>query len=197
MKPACRTPTRTRGKADQGFSLIEVMIVLLLGALLMSVAGMSARSGQLAFRANGAQARLKGKLHTAREYALSHQRPVLLVFTADGRLLFNEVDSAVSQPEIVDLAVQFEGDMGFGRLEGQGTVQDELCETGGTTVLNGREGLRFNPEGRLVDADAEPVSGCFYLADNTSTPTMSRAISLFGPTGRLRTFEWRNDQWAR
>lgn len=197
MKRVSHISNRATRNSNHGFTVVELLVVLLVGGILMGLAAIQARTGQLAFRASGAQTRLKGKLHTAREYALSHQRPVLLVFAADGRLLFHEVDSAVSQPEIGELALRFEDEMRFARVEGQGPAPDDLCSTGGTSVLNGREGLQFNSEGRLVDADGEPVSGCFYIAGIPGKSDMSRAVSLFGPTGRLRTYQWQANQWVR
>jgi prepilin-type N-terminal cleavage/methylation domain-containing protein len=183
-------------RAESGFTLIEIMVVVALGACLMAFAVLSAGNGLTAFKASSAMDALRARLQVARDTAISRQRDVQLTFVDARTLRFSVVNPDGTLTQFDELVL--EGDTNFVRFAGQAAAPDGWCTdvANGFANMNNQLTLRFNSNGAMIDsATRNMVSGCFYLG-KPNTPPTARAISLFGPTGRARTYKWSNSSWA-
>jgi prepilin-type N-terminal cleavage/methylation domain-containing protein len=183
-------------RAEGGFTLIEIMIVVALGACLMAFAVFSAGNGLTAFKASSAMDALRARLQVARDTAISRQRDVQLTFVGNNRLRFSVVNPDGTLTQVDELFL--EGDTTFTTFAGQAAAPDTWCTNvaNGFRNMNGLLTLRFNSDGALVDsATRNIVSGCLYLGKPNAPPT-ARAVSLFGATGRARTYKWSNNTWV-
>src|SRR5580658_1266658 len=81
---------RRSKKAEQGFTLVELVTVVGITFVLASMAIMSTRSSTYASKANDAMFQVITQLRTAREIAVTKRRNVLVTFTAP-----NEIQLAI------------------------------------------------------------------------------------------------------
>jgi prepilin-type N-terminal cleavage/methylation domain-containing protein len=188
------TPTR---KADAGFSLVELLIVVAVGATLLGTAIIMTRAGVTAFEANGALDSLRSQLHVAREQALSRQRVIRIAIGTNQLDLFEQQPNPAN-PEVRIGSVVLPGKMTFTRLPtGDLRPSDVWCQITGTTpILNVVTTLRINSEGSLTDDTGTLVSGCIYIGQTGVTET-ARAVSIFGSTGSLKAYKWNGTTWVR
>ncbi len=193
MQPA--EHRRVRNRNDAGFTLLEIMVVMTLGALLLGMAVMSMDWGLSAFRADSALDKLQSQIYVARELALSHQRSIELRLTATG------VEFVQLEPDGTEQSLQatrFEGRTEFilfDGMDGANAPPDPWCQAGDTRNLNAQDILRFNSRGSLVTEEDEMVSGCFFIG-TPGQPSTARALSVFGASGRVRRFAWNGASWA-
>src|SRR5271168_1909398 len=81
---------RSIKRAEQGFTMVELVTVVGITFVLASMAIMSTTSSTAASRANDAMFQIIGQMRTAREIAVTKRRNVLVTFTAP-----NEIQIAV------------------------------------------------------------------------------------------------------
>jgi prepilin-type N-terminal cleavage/methylation domain-containing protein len=192
MKETSDTATR-RPQDARGFSLLELLVAMALGATLLGVTIMATRSGLTGMRANSSVDVLKVKMHVARELAMTRQREITLTFTSNRVLEFRQVNPGEATQPLVE-TVALEGDMEFYKFASGAPAPVAWC-TEDSSNLNGKTGLRFNTEGVLVDAARNQVNGCLWLA-NSKNQSTGRVIRAFGSTGRLAVFHWQGTVWS-
>ena len=182
-------------RADEGFSLPELLVVLLVGGVLAAIALATTKSAVTTLNSSSAMDTLKARLNVAREAAISRQRDVVVTFVGTNVVRFFVVNPDATQTQIDE--ARMEGDVTFTTFAGQGTVNDPQvpwCNDGANAfrILNGIATLRFNSDGALINsANRQIVSGCLYIG-KPGSPATARALSVFGTTGRSRAFNFAN-----
>jgi prepilin-type N-terminal cleavage/methylation domain-containing protein len=176
-----------------GFSLIEVLLVVSLGAVLT---GMTLFAFQVAQRQIQGDANLRlltGQLETAREQAVTQRRSVEIRFVGTNEIATfrREVPAGVTP-----LArVFFEGNARYTMWSGVPDTPDGFGNAAavdfGTAAVT-----MFGPDGMFVDAAGVPVNGTVFLGTPDRTET-ARAVTVFGATGRVRGYRWNGSQWVR
>jgi prepilin-type N-terminal cleavage/methylation domain-containing protein len=193
-----RTDTLHKSSRQAGFTVIELLIVIGLGVLLCAYATVQTRQGLSAFRANGAMNAVKAKLNSIRETAMSRERDITIQFNGTNGIDFFMVNPDASLTKIDNVTLEGTNTFvsTFSSLTGT-TALDTWCTDGANTWANltTKTTLRFNSDGALIDgATRKLVSGCLYLGVSGTNST-ARAVSVFGATGRMRTYRYVGTAW--
>ncbi|HKN76618.1 MAG TPA: prepilin-type N-terminal cleavage/methylation domain-containing protein [Candidatus Acidoferrum sp.] len=195
-------------RAEQGFSLVELLIIIAMVMIVASMAVMSTRSSTYASKANDAMFEVITQLRTAREIAVTKRRNVLVTFTAPNEIsltvetLAGEAPAAVIAPVYLNDGVPggctfmvYSGvpdtPMGFGNA----TAINFAPATGGTAGL----AVMFSTSGELVGSTGasgyntvgnnNPVNASIFTAI-AGQPNSVRAVTVMGTTGRVRSYSW-------
>jgi Tfp pilus assembly protein FimT len=205
-----------RESGAAGFSLLELMIVL---ALFMVVAGIGFMALQPALkdaRANHAYEDVLMQLRVARQRAITERKQYIVCFgvaapagaltpmgapTAQSIQMFRwDAGTALSAATQISTNV-LPSDMQFQTVAGiptnPATVPDGFGT--GTTAIDFDQGIAagnknqvmFMPDGSAHDTNGSWNSGIIYVGRNTDIYS-SRAVTLYGSTGRIRGWRLTN-----
>src|SRR5580658_10513581 len=200
---------RRSKKAEQGFTLVELVTVVGITFVLASMAIMSTRSSTYASKANDAMFQVITQLRTAREIAVTKRRNVLVTFTAPNEIqlaietLPGEVPAAVIAPVYLNDGVPggstfyvYPGlpdtPMGFGNAN----ALNFSPASGGTVGL----AVMYSTSGSFVGSTGSssgyntawnnnPVNATIFTGI-AGQPNTARAITVMGSTGRVRSYSW-------
>jgi prepilin-type N-terminal cleavage/methylation domain-containing protein len=207
-----------RIKPESGFSLIELLTVVLVVSVLTAIAVMITDGTQRGYKANAARDLVVTQLRFARELATSKRRNVRVDFTPPNQVqvtvqylpgetpgpaipsvYLNNADHGVTN------GAQFylftaptalpDTPMGFGRTQAINLAQP----SGG-----GAWGVMFTTSGALVGTssltamnligNSNPVNATIFIGIPPKTST-ARAVTVLGATGRVRSYSWNGTQW--
>jgi Tfp pilus assembly major pilin PilA len=199
---------RRSKRAQQGFSLVELVTVVGITFVLASMAIMSTRSSTYASRANDAMFEVISQLRTAREIAVTKRRNVLVTFTAPNEISLT-VETLPGEAPATAIAPVFLNDgvpggntfyvypgvpdtpMGFGNA----SALTFTPATGGTAGL----AIMFSTSGSLVGTTGgsgystvgnnNPVNASIFTGI-AGQPNTARAVTVMGTTGRVRSYSW-------
>src|SRR5271155_3803036 len=204
---------RRSNRAEQGFSMVELVTVVGMIMVLVGMAVMSTMSSTYASKANDAMFEVITQFRTAREIAVSKRRNVLVAFTAPNQIQLT-VETLPGETPAAAIAPVFLNDgvtggnifyvypglpdtpMGFGNA----TALDFAPASGGTAGLS----IMFTTSGSLVGTTASsgfnvvgnsnPVNASVFtgIAGKQNT---ARAVTVMGTTGRVRSYSWTGSAW--
>ena len=63
------------------------------------------------------------------------------------------------------------------------------------TDFGGAAAVMFTSDGMFTDQTGNPINGSVFLGQ-PSRPMTSRALTVFGPTARIRVYRWNGTQWS-
>jgi prepilin-type N-terminal cleavage/methylation domain-containing protein len=205
-----RKPAKT---AERGFSLIEMMMVVVCVAVVAGIAIMSTVSATYSSKATNAMDAVIEVLRKGRLTALTMRRNVLVTFTAPNEIqltvetLTGETPAAVIPP--VYLNDNVPGGLQFYLYPG---LPDTPMAFGNSTALTftpasgGSSGLAvmFSTSGSFVGTTASsgfnvvgnsnPVNASIFMAIPGQQNT-ARAVTILGSTGRVRSYSWTGSTW--
>jgi prepilin-type N-terminal cleavage/methylation domain-containing protein len=196
--------TKRDYRSTAGFSLVEMMIVVGLGAVLtgMAVAQISI-SGQ-GTKGDGGMRVVLGLMNQARQSAIQQRRYVRVVFTTPNlmQVVEENTTTATVACTVTCTTLQsatLEGNVQFGLVTGVPDTPDAFGSNApafnGTPVAFGSATIvRFAPDGTLVNQNGVFTNGTVFLAI-PSTSLSSRAVTVLGATGRVRGYRWIGNQW--
>jgi len=200
-------------RAENGFSLLEMIIVVGLAFTVMSFAVMNTLNSSQNSRANSAMDAVISQLRQARELAIAKRRNVQVVFTAPNQIqltlltLPGEVVPTPMQPVLLN-----DGVPGGLRFYVFPTLPDTPMNFGNSTAINlqqptggGSWTCMFTTSGAFVGssqaaaslyqtANNNPVNASLFLGVVGRSNT-ARAITVFGATGRVRSYYWTGSSW--
>jgi len=190
-----------------GFSLVEMLIVVGVVIILLAAAIIEIKPILMASRADSAVAYTENQMRLARERAIDERRLMRLTFTAP-RTIFMEFQFTDSTGAVTYAPVTLQaGQTGAGitmlpndvqfqtppsppatppdNIGAQNNAFDFFCA--GTACAGTI--LYFNPDGSIVNSTNDPVQGVVYMG-RPSDPLSSRAVSFFGPTGKVKAWRY-------
>lgn len=193
---------RSKRKAQSGFSLIEMLIVLSIAVIVSAIAVGTIQSATRDSHVNSAYMTTLTTLRQAREVAIAQRQTYIVTLTAPGTItiapqlaLANSLNVTAALPSDVSFDVEpgvpssvttVPDGMGLGASTGAIDF-DVNVGPGGSNVIY------FWPDGSARDIYGNLNDGIVYIARPGQLPT-SRAITLRGLTGRLRG--WRLEPGA-
>jgi prepilin-type N-terminal cleavage/methylation domain-containing protein len=200
-------------RAQQGFSLLEMIVVVMLAFTVMAFAIMNTMSSSQGARANAAMDAVISQLRQARELAISKRRNVQVQFTAPNRIQLT-VLTLPGEPAaaVIPATLLNDGVPGGLIYTVFGALPDTPMGFGNSTAINlqqpgggGTWSCMFATSGAFVGtaqsaaslyqaSTNNPVNASIFLgiAGNVNT---ARAVTIFGATGRVRSYYWTGSSW--
>lgn len=190
-------------KKDRGFSVIELLIVVVIG---MVMAGVSIMALMPLYRQNHVDAGYDTTLSVIRTYrnqAVTQSKRYIITFAAPGTITVQYWGTGVPvAPAPVTVAtytlpndIQYQVQAGFPAAApdsfGAGLVAIDFDQGMG---LGSQNYIMFMPDGSSQDTLGNYNSGVVYLTQTGGNVNTARAVSVFGTTGRVRG--WRLDNVA-
>jgi prepilin-type N-terminal cleavage/methylation domain-containing protein len=202
-----------RRRSQAGFSLVEVMIVTGIMGVITGIAVLTISSTKQALIGDGAMRVVLAQMNQAKELAITQRRNMDVTFINGNSVqVLREEVPAGTQTSLS--SIPFEGSLKFQRITGvpdlnvAGNVPNtnELASVPSPSLVpivpnpnavafgNATTQLRFAPDGTFVDQDGIPANGTLFVA-LANQSLSSRAIAIFGSTGRIRAYRWDGKNW--
>ena len=204
MVSATARRQRIRMRTAQGFSVIELlMVVAIIGVLAAVAIGITPGIIQTAKGQAGAS-QLSSFLKRHRELAISRRRNIEITFTVPNQV--QSLQRAVPDPPLPTPAPTVLETMFLeGRLEYRrfGPIPDtpDLFGNGTDIVLAGAAPNPANPvmftsEGQFTDADGNPVNASIFLGVVNQRQT-ANALTIIGTTATVRAWRYDGSRWVQ
>jgi hypothetical protein len=167
-----------------------LLVITVLG-IVASMAVFQIEAARPGIKGDGAMRTLMTQLTTARELAMSERRNIEIAFPGPNQvsIIRHEVPAGTTTLRTVAL----EGGVEFRLIPGVADTP-EAFGNAAAVDFGGAGAVMFSTDGSLIDATGNPVSGTVFMAVPNS-PRSLRAITLLGPTGRMRAFRWDGVAW--
>jgi prepilin-type N-terminal cleavage/methylation domain-containing protein len=198
-----KTERSHRTNAERGFSMIELLVVTAIIFIVAAMAIIQMNPSIASQRSDAAMRQVVDQLRQAREYSIENRRYVAVTFQTVG-----------SQAQIVTTQKNSQTtgagtDQVLSTVVLQSPVQYCVCSmpdtpdafgNGASVYFEGTAngptgGMWFQSDGELVDgASLQPINGAIYLGI-TNQGTLSRAITIMGTTGRVRSYKSTGSKW--
>ncbi len=175
-----------------GFSLLEVLLVVSLGAVLTGMTLFAFQAAQRQIQGDANLRLLLSQLETAREQALTQRRAIEVRFVAP-----NEIDTVrreLPTGETVLARVFFTGNARFALWPGLPDTPDGFGAAAAVDFGSAAVTM-FGADGTFVDAAGVPVNGTVFFGVPGQTET-ARAVTILGATGRVRGYRWSGSAWV-
>lgn len=185
---------RRRG-GQNGFSMPELLVVILVISILVVLALPQLSASRRAFRFAGMQRQIVATLNEARQEAMSQRAPVSFRYddaakrtiiyggrfgaAGDAKNKITELSgSGLNAPEIV-----------YGRPGG--VTQGALADTTNLTALSSRKlDVTFQSDGSVVDVAGNPANNALYFYNTTAAESTAFAVSVLGAGGRVKLWRY-------
>ena len=200
-------------RAEQGFSLLEMVVVVMLAFTVMAFAVMNTMNSTSNSRANSAMDAVISQLRQARELAIAKRRNVQVQFTAP-----NQIQTTILTlpgepvPPALPAVLLNDGVPGGMSFYVFPSLPDTPMGFGNSTAINlqqpgggGAWTVMFSTSGSfcgtaqsaatLYQATTNnPVNASIFLGISGKINT-ARAVTIFGATGRVRSYNWTGSSW--
>ncbi len=186
----------SRGSAHRhwsaGFSLIEMMVVVAVGTILAAMAIPVSSAFITTSKADGALQAAVGALSTARDRSVSERRNFEVAFIGNNRIQIHR-DEVPSGLQTLISDATLEGGQQFLKFAGLPDTPDGF---GNATAIffSGPGPWMFTSDGSFIDSNGDVSNGTILLGVPNQTMT-ARAVTIFGATGLVRSWNWRGSKW--
>jgi prepilin-type N-terminal cleavage/methylation domain-containing protein len=173
-------------RSDAGFSLVEVLLVIALVSVLSGITIIAFQAAARQLRGDSNSRIVTWQLQVARETAMSQRRDVEVRFMDPNGIAMIRHD--LPNGTTLLSTVYLEGNVRFALFPGVPDTPDGFGNA--TPVAFGpATALMFTAEGAFVDQQGRAVNGSIFFGVASQVET-ARAITIFGPTGRVRSYRW-------
>jgi prepilin-type N-terminal cleavage/methylation domain-containing protein len=181
---------RTR---QDGFSIIELCIVLLIASVLMGFALPNIREMSRGMDANKSMYQITDLLRSGRELAMAQRRRIEVQFPNNNQIRLVRHNLPDNTTDIVS-TITLANTYAF-RLFAIPDTPDGL---GNAAALSFQDfdTISFLSDGSLVGTDNNPRSGTIFIGQ-ANNPRTARAITIIGPTGRIHPYRWNGTEWIQ
>lgn len=179
-------------REEEGFTLIDVMIAVMLVGILAAMATFQIGSVRPGFEGDGAMRVVMSELNTAREMAITQRRHMRIDFVGNNTLRVTRIN--VPTGTTLMREVSFESGVQYGLISGIGDTPDAYGNGSATTFSAST--IMFGTDGALINPAGGPVNGTVFLA-KPGFALSFRAVTVQGTTGRVRAYRWVGNQWRR
>ena len=186
-----RTHRRVHPSSDAGFTVIELLGVLVLAGTVLAI-GIGGFSTALdTVRGDASMNIVLWQLKLARETAINQRRSVQVTFTNPNYIEVDrrEIPEGTTQVSTAVLEHQTQ----FLLFEGMPDTPDGFGRAA-PIDFGEVDSISFNAEGQLVDEAGNIVNGSIFIG-KPNAPMTARAVTVFGPTSNIRTYRWNGAAW--
>lgn len=184
---------------QSGFSLVELLVVVGLFGTLSSIAYVQIGQSLAAAKADGAMRTVMSQLNLARELAISQRRYMQVRFLAPNRVQIVRTDVNTSGTVVgatILMTTTFESGVTFNKIAG---IPDTPDAFGMPAAINFGTAttIQFGTDGQFIDQSGAPLNGTVVMTSPSGERMSSRAVTIFGSTGRVRAYRLAGNVWAR
>jgi prepilin-type N-terminal cleavage/methylation domain-containing protein len=179
-----------------GFSLIEMLIVVMLTAILAAMAVPVSSYFITSAKADSSVEATVRAIKTARDRAIAERRNVQLTFVMPDRIRLERQDlgaNGVVTGTTLLSEVALENGLRFLWFSATGAPPGPFPATGALN-FGGTPPVMFTSDGTLVDSNGDVINGSVFTA-LPNQPDTARAVTIFGVSGLTRAWKWRGAQW--
>jgi prepilin-type N-terminal cleavage/methylation domain-containing protein len=179
-----------RSRQD-GFSILELLMVLALTSITLSFIIGGFRQAQAIVQGDASLRIVQWQFKLARETAINQRRSVEIRFTPPNFL--SVVRRNIPGGETLISTAVLEHNTQFLRFSGQPDTPDGF---GGGAAINfgAAASYMFTADGMFTDQAGNPLNGTVFIGQPNKAQT-ARALTVFGPTARVRGYRWNGSQW--
>lgn len=190
VKNTMKNQKISRMKDVRGFTLVEILMVAgmvaVVGAFSMMIIGpaLDARNVDMAARTVSTQ------MSRARQYSVDARRRTRVTFTNPDTITV-EAQAPVSQGGAWSQVstVQLPGEMDF-NIDAAITSGPEGHATSQAADFSGASQVYFMPDGSAVTSTGVLSNGVVYVSRPSEAKISTRAVTLFGSTGRVKRYTY-------
>ncbi|MGC1484127.1 MAG: prepilin-type N-terminal cleavage/methylation domain-containing protein [Candidatus Acidiferrum sp.] len=205
--------SKRTNKADKGFSLLEMVVVVMLAFVVMAFAVINTVSSTQNARANAAMDAVISELRQGRELAIAKRRNVQVQFTAPNQIQLTVLTLPGEAIPPAIPPVYLNDNVGGGSTY---TLFPGLPDTpmafGNATAISlqqpaggGAWSVMFTTSGAFAGS-AQAAASLYQVTNNNPVnasifigvvgkSNTARAITVFGATGRIRSYYWNSSSW--
>jgi prepilin-type N-terminal cleavage/methylation domain-containing protein len=184
-------------RLEKGFSLLEGMVVIGVISIVMAMAILGFRTILQGSKADSGMDRVLTELRSARERAISHRSEVQVEFLGANQLRLTEIWAVGNPPPPTTVTLE-----GGAQYTIFGSVPDvpapynygKIAPVFFGGVAGGPPIMKFTTNGAFIDAGNTFLNGTLFLG-LPGDPSSARAITVLGPTGRIREYRWNGTAW--
>jgi len=180
---------------QKGFSLPELLVVLLILAILVVLALPQVISSRRHFRFSGMQRQIAASLSDARQESMSQRQAVTFRYddAVKQAIIYGGSFGVLGDAKNRSIVLADSGiepdELTYGRPGGAQT--SALSDTSNLTPLTGNAvEIKFQPDGSVVDAADIPKSHAVFFYHNKYPDDMAFAISVLGAGGRIKVWRY-------
>jgi len=180
---------------QKGFSLPELLVVLLIIAIISVIALPQINAARRAFRFSGLQRQVAATLSEARQQAMSQRKAITVRYKNTAREIviyggsFGALNNSKNKVEELYGSGIAKGDIVYGRPSGVSTAA--LGDgTNFTALSGGMTEIVFQPDGTVIDASGNPQNKTLYFYNTTNAKDMAFAVSVLGAGGRIKIWRY-------
>jgi type II secretory pathway pseudopilin PulG len=202
-----KSPMRKNNKIQQGFTLLETVVVIGIMMIMASVAIFKSFGSMDDYKANSAMDTVVSELRVARQLAISQRRQVQVQFDQNFTGAGNGSQHILYQVQPPKGSAEVPGQLIIVALPGQTQfivepgVPDTPMGFGNLApvYIGGAAGgpllMYFNSTGTFTDSTGlNPINGTIFLG-TPGQPLTARAVTIMGGTGRVRPYTYINTGW--
>jgi prepilin-type N-terminal cleavage/methylation domain-containing protein len=194
------TNLHRRTRAQEGFSLLEVMATLSVAAAVGSMATASIVTARRSMQGDGAMRIVMTQMSSAREMAITQRRFMEMQFVGNNAIRIVRHEAPGNATTVLTTVV-LESNAQFALAPGVPDTPDAFG-AGNAVSFGQAQSVMFNTDGTLIDTNGSPVNGTVFLSIVNQTGA-TRAVTVLGATGRVRGYKWVsgpnnvNGSWVR
>lgn len=182
-------------RCQKGFSLPELVIVLLVAAILLVLALPQIISSSRLFRFSGLQRQIAASLRDARQEAMSQRKPITFRYQHNKKQIiiyggsFGAYGDAKNITHEMTNSGLAKNDLKYGRPGGvsQAALSDG---TDLTAVSANKVEITFQPDGSVFDASNNPQNTALFFYHDKHRKETAFAISVLGAGGRAKLWRY-------
>jgi prepilin-type N-terminal cleavage/methylation domain-containing protein len=182
-------------KSSRGFSIPELLIVLLVGAIILVLALPQLISSRRLMKFSAMQKQVAASLVEARQEAMSQRKPVTYVYDDRNKQLVIYGGSFGTFGDSTNKVYNLSGfgvdaaDIKYGRPGGVSSAA--LNDTTNmTTTTRSLVEITFQPDGSVIDASNNPQNNALFFYHNKYKKDAAFAVSILGAGGRIKVWRY-------
>lgn len=180
---------------QKGFSLPELLVVLLVVAIILVLALPQIISSRRLFRFSGYQRQIATSLREARQEALSQRKPITFRYDNNDKSLVTYGGKFGALGDAKNVVVPLSGsgveinDVKYGRPTGVPT--SSLGDTTNLTNLSSNAvEITFQSDGSVLDASNNPQNLAMFFYHDKYRLDTAFAVSILGAGGRIKIWRY-------
>lgn len=195
---------RTRDlRSTRGFTLLEVLVVVAI-TIVIAAAAVPVTDRMVKWaRADSSVEFTMRQIALARDRAIAERRNIRLDFNTTNhtiQLWRQEINGAgvpTGWTALFVTPLPLENGQKFVNFTAVPDTPDAFGESGGSaTAFGGTAPVMFTSDGTLIDNNGDVINGTVFTGE-IGQPASARAVTIFGVSGLMKTWKWREGKWMK